>query len=393
MDDVLTTQCKRELDCWFSADSRYFYYYSAPNSSTSASASASTSVTAEEGVGNSLQLHKYDCKLNVWVKLPASTPALYRSPSTSASASASSAVAALREVEARYERALGAALSAVQRRFGWTQCRPVFALPDRLRYVLHVSTPSAGSSSSGGSSTDFVLADLCSRSVHALRWFEAAADWKSAAPCAPPPPPPQRWDEEPVQWWYVPPCDWTQSPSASASASSEWKQLPPDPASTLVLPSTSLPVLRQKTPAATAAGAAAQLSAEEAARAAQLLAQPLPPALYVGNTHQPTADLHRWTVFVSCDALCIDAPLNAALIAEVTYGLHPSFIPNRRTVSGGPDFSYTAVGWGTFEVNVTIRFANPKWPPAQLQYRLSFDAAKTYRKVEFALPPSQDAKN
>ncbi len=87
---------------------------------------------------------------------------------------------------------------------------------------------------------------------------------------------------------------------------------------------------------------------------------------YIGNNRW------EWTVFVRGD------PGTLSQISCVQYELHPTF-PNRirRVCDRGPDpnraFPLTASGWGTFNIPITITFADGH--VETLSHDLHFDSA------------------
>lgn len=80
----------------------------------------------------------------------------------------------------------------------------------------------------------------------------------------------------------------------------------------------------------------------------------------------------EWTIFVSANAEVVGT------IASVEYRLHPTF-PNpiqKVTLLGNPErpFGLTAIGWGVFEVGITVTFRDGRL--MRLTHMLVFDAGR-----------------
>jgi transcription initiation factor IIF auxiliary subunit len=71
---------------------------------------------------------------------------------------------------------------------------------------------------------------------------------------------------------------------------------------------------------------------------------------------------YSWTVFVKGDAKSL------AQIESVQYTLHPTFT-NPVVWGKGPNFSYSAVGWGEFNILTKISYKD-KRPPTTINYWL-----------------------
>ncbi|KAH3757217.1 hypothetical protein Pelo_10947 [Pelomyxa schiedti] len=68
----------------------------------------------------------------------------------------------------------------------------------------------------------------------------------------------------------------------------------------------------------------------------------------VGNTAvKQGGNQHKWTLYVKAQ------DFDEALIQSVTLKLHPTFTPSEVRIER-PPFEFTAVGWGTFDVGVTV---------------------------------------
>ena len=87
-----------------------------------------------------------------------------------------------------------------------------------------------------------------------------------------------------------------------------------------------------------------------------------------GNTCRRLDEKHfEWTL-----------QLRGVAKATVTYFLHPSFRP-RVVELHNPPFSYTAKGWGTFQIAASVEM--PNGHKVMLTHDLSFDEPSTFRDV------------
>lgn len=99
-----------------------------------------------------------------------------------------------------------------------------------------------------------------------------------------------------------------------------------------------------------------------------LIPAPTPSVIRVGNTASTQDnETYTWTVYVdSKDVKCISA---------VTFELHETFNPNRVTVDKAP-FRFTASGWGTFTIPITMTTTDGRL--IRKEHQLSFDAPDTH---------------
>ena len=89
------------------------------------------------------------------------------------------------------------------------------------------------------------------------------------------------------------------------------------------------------------------------------------------NTSHPSAKkgYFDWTVFIQSD----NTTLNS--IDHVEYLLHPSF-PNPQVTSydKANNFSYSASGWGEFEIKIKVVFKDPNRTPLYITHWLALKA-------------------
>jgi len=103
----------------------------------------------------------------------------------------------------------------------------------------------------------------------------------------------------------------------------------------------------------------------------------------IGNTHAEIAPLadadperqnsHKWAMFITSDS---DVNLKD-FIDDVTYRLHPTFMPKSCTVTD-PPYAIDRIGWGTFQIGIDIKLKSGQL--VQLQHNLKFKDVhkKTY---------------
>jgi len=86
-----------------------------------------------------------------------------------------------------------------------------------------------------------------------------------------------------------------------------------------------------------------------------------------------TYDWYKWRVFV----VAHDDVLND--IEYVEYLLHPTFPrPNRRTNIKANKFKLELEGWGSFNINITVRFKNG----TEKEYNYFLDLTKPWKESE-----------
>jgi len=113
-------------------------------------------------------------------------------------------------------------------------------------------------------------------------------------------------------------------------------------------------------------------------------------SLRIGNTHKLTNSIgsdnkHIWKMFVELldteqeEILEEDA---SEVIDKVTFHLHPTFSPPSITVSE-PPFEISRIGWGYFEVKVTVYWKNQNLQPSKFRHMLSFEQDETSRIENF----------
>jgi len=107
-----------------------------------------------------------------------------------------------------------------------------------------------------------------------------------------------------------------------------------------------------------------------------------PFTIIVGNNHtivkEPAIDnnRHHWAMFITSP----DVNLRD-FIESVTYHLHPTFIPNKNTITE-PPYNVDRLGWGTFDVGVEILFKSGNL--IKLTHDLKFNEKphqKTYKII------------
>jgi len=101
------------------------------------------------------------------------------------------------------------------------------------------------------------------------------------------------------------------------------------------------------------------------------------PELIIGNTHQkkPSTDsdnCHHWTVYVrsSNPKQNLDE-----FVEKVTFKLHPTFVPKTLSLERSP-FEIERVGWGTFDIGISVHWKNGK--ESKYNHPLSFSKDNTY---------------
>jgi len=110
--------------------------------------------------------------------------------------------------------------------------------------------------------------------------------------------------------------------------------------------------------------------------------------LVVGNKHQKVKsddqNTHDWTMFVRLsDKLQTKGMKIEDVVESVTYGLHPTFVPPSVKVSQAP-FELKRLGWGTFDVDVTIKFQPElKLQPVTVKHTLDFTQPETAQTLSF----------
>lgn len=108
----------------------------------------------------------------------------------------------------------------------------------------------------------------------------------------------------------------------------------------------------------------------------------LPQAIELGNLHEKVPvdrgnNSHKWTVYVKLPDGRDDGSDLAELVESVAFDLHPTFTPAKVQVSSAP-FSITRIGWGTFEVGVTLQWKKHLGrKPSHFTHHLSFKGPKT----------------
>eukprot|EP00727_Mastigamoeba_balamuthi_P006497 m51a1_g2468 putative transcriptional sir2 family protein (467) ;mRNA; r:36099-37602 len=99
--------------------------------------------------------------------------------------------------------------------------------------------------------------------------------------------------------------------------------------------------------------------------------------LLIGNTHEAVdPDHHRWTAFVRPAPEIATVDL-WAVISSVTFELHPTFTPSSVKVTK-PPYEVTRIGWGTFDVTVTVAWRCKEWGESTtFVHTLDFEAPQS----------------
>eukprot|EP01012_Entosiphon_sulcatum_P035464 TRINITY_DN45010_c0_g1_i1.p1 TRINITY_DN45010_c0_g1~~TRINITY_DN45010_c0_g1_i1.p1 ORF type:complete len:489 (+),score=71.52 TRINITY_DN45010_c0_g1_i1:21-1487(+) len=101
------------------------------------------------------------------------------------------------------------------------------------------------------------------------------------------------------------------------------------------------------------------------------------PRLLIGNLHRTVqsedSNTHEWTMFVRSED---NKPLSG-LVDHVEFQLHPTFRPNKVTVTEEP-YELQRLGWGTFEIGVVVHWRDTvSRAPSRFVHALSFSAPET----------------
>ena len=130
--------------------------------------------------------------------------------------------------------------------------------------------------------------------------------------------------------------------------------------------------------------------------------------LRVGNLHEQNSltltrqqNSHSWTCYVKPTWLAADAPHGleaASVISSVTFDLHPTFRPQVvrvETVNArSGSFSVARRGWGTFDIDITIKFKHSD-REVNVVHALEFGAADTSQTLIVPVPRAciEDVRN
>jgi transcription initiation factor IIF auxiliary subunit len=105
----------------------------------------------------------------------------------------------------------------------------------------------------------------------------------------------------------------------------------------------------------------------------------------VNNDATPAAKqgYYNWKIYL------VATPTILSTIREVVYTLQPTSNPPAQTIKASPwntNFSYSATGWGEFDIKVKVVYHDPKRTPLYLTHHLHFATINKYlRKV----PPTK----
>jgi len=162
-------------------------------------------------------------------------------------------------------------------------------------------------------------------------------------------------------------------------------------------PSPLVHLMRQVFPARYAQREAQQL---EAAALEEAMA-PLTLQLRIGNRHELVSNpqrakngkhlnKHRWTMFVESATPGQSGALGewTQHIATVKFELTPFFPQD--AVLRSPPFTTTRVGWGYFDVKVTIVFKDARAPQLEVEHELCFDDGDTSEIHQVQLSRNSD---
>ncbi|KAH3757056.1 hypothetical protein Pelo_11084 [Pelomyxa schiedti] len=143
------------------------------------------------------------------------------------------------------------------------------------------------------------------------------------------------------------------------------------PASTTTTPTTSAASKPTAAPTPTPSSSSVSASTSASSTATATAATPL--------ATSPEQNSHKWVVYVRAPPEAGTADISAA-IHQVEFGLHPTFNPRVVRVDQ-PPYQLERVGWGTFDVSVTIRFrvATGIEHPATYIHTLSFSSPDTHK--------------
>jgi len=111
--------------------------------------------------------------------------------------------------------------------------------------------------------------------------------------------------------------------------------------------------------------------------------------LELGNAHKdlpahPGHNCHEWTIILRQPQDQAAQHDLAELVDHVVYDLHPTFCPSQVQVAK-PPFTLTRIGWGVFDVGVTVHWKKHlNQPISYFTHRLSFRDSETSALVPVA---------
>lgn len=94
--------------------------------------------------------------------------------------------------------------------------------------------------------------------------------------------------------------------------------------------------------------------------------------------------VHKWTM-----ELRFDVQEDSQLVDKVVYNLHPTFADPQVTISEGPLFSLTRIGWGYFEVGVDVYLKDGQ--VFKFSHELCFGQPESFRTVVLPLQAATSA--
>jgi len=115
--------------------------------------------------------------------------------------------------------------------------------------------------------------------------------------------------------------------------------------------------------------------------------------LRIGNTHElvniaGTQNRHNWSVFVRAE----NGSSLEDVVDYVAFELHPSFHPAVIKLTKAP-YSVSRLGWGTFEVGITIHWkSSVSLPPSHFTHMLRFSIPETSKVVSVYQDKDKDSE-